>query len=143
MNQDGPIGQGGTIRCDVSFGSKGDMAAPKSDFPSSLESGHRRTKSGDPIHPVPTSADPNAYPSGPIKLLLDVTIERVHHADPGEHRRAAALGNQQQRFHRRLPFGGVVFGLGELGDVGGGVTQGNERLALGQFGYSAVPRKPK
>jgi hypothetical protein len=43
------------------------------------------------------------------------------HAEPypGEHRRSAALSDQQKRFHRGLPFFGIVFGLGELGDVDG------------------------
>jgi hypothetical protein len=30
----------------------------------------------------------------------------------------------QQRFHRGLPFVGIVFGLGQFGDVRGGVTEG-------------------
>jgi hypothetical protein len=55
--------------------------------------------------------------SGRIKHPLDVTIKRPHHAYPGEHRWAAALGNEQKRFHRGLPFLGIVFGLGELRDV--------------------------
>jgi hypothetical protein len=64
------------------------------------------------IDPAPASAAPNAFPSGPAELPFDVTIQRPHDADPGEHRRAAALGNQQQRFHRGLPFFGIVFGPG-------------------------------
>jgi hypothetical protein len=47
-----------------------------------------------------------------VKLPFDVTIERPHHAYPGEHRRAAALSNQQKRFHRGLSFCGIVFVLG-------------------------------
>jgi hypothetical protein len=66
----------------------------------------------------------------PVKLPFDVTIERSHHADPGEHRRATALGNQQKRLHRGLPFCGIVFGLGELGDVEGGVLQCDQLAAL-------------
>ena len=31
--------------------------------------------------------------------------------------------DQQQRFHRGLPFVGIVFGLGQFGDVRGGVTE--------------------
>jgi hypothetical protein len=38
-------------------------------------------------------------------------IKRAHHADPGEHRRAAEIGNEQDGFHRRLPFLGIVFRL--------------------------------
>jgi hypothetical protein len=44
---------------------------------------------------------------------------------------AAALSDQQKRFHRGLPFGGIVFRLGELSDVERGVAQGDELLALG------------
>ena len=71
--------------------------------------------------------------SGRIKLPLDVTIQRPHHAYPGKHHRATALGNQQKRFHRGLPFFGIVFGLGEFGDVGCGVAERDELLAFGQF----------
>ena len=56
-----------------------------------------------------------------VELPFDMTIEPSHHADPGEHRRAIALSDQQHRLHRDLPFCGVVFGLGELSDVEGGV----------------------
>jgi hypothetical protein len=68
-----------------------------------------------------------------VELSFDMTIERPHHAYPGKHRRSAALGNQQQRFHRGLPFRGIVFGLWQLGDVERGVAEGDERLAFGQF----------
>jgi hypothetical protein len=33
------------------------------------------------------------------------------------------LGNQQQCFHRGLPFFGVVFGLRQFGDVFSGVAK--------------------
>jgi hypothetical protein len=42
------------------------------------------------------------------------SVKRSHHAYPDEHRRPVALGNQQQRFHRGLPFFGIVFCLGQL-----------------------------
>jgi hypothetical protein len=45
------------------------------------------------------------------------------------------LGDQQQRLHRGLPFGGVVFGLGQFGDVLRGVAKCDELLALGQFDW--------
>jgi hypothetical protein len=32
--------------------------------------------------------------------------------------------DQQQRFHRGLPFVGIVFGLGQFGDVRGGRHRG-------------------
>jgi hypothetical protein len=38
-----------------------------------------------------------------------VPFGRPHHSDPSKHRRTVMLGNQQQRFHRGLPFFGVVF----------------------------------
>jgi hypothetical protein len=65
------------------------------------------------------------------ELPFDVTIERSHHPYPGEHRRSAALSDQQKRFHRGLPFFGIVFGLRELSDVERGVAEGGEFLALG------------
>jgi len=52
-----------------------------------------------------------------VELPFDATIQRPHNTYPGEHRRVAALGYQQQRFHRGLPFLGIMFGLGELRDV--------------------------
>ena len=57
-----------------------------------------------------------------VELPFDMTLERPHYAYPGEHRRAAALGNQQQRFHGCLPFPGIVFRLGKLHEVGCGVA---------------------
>lgn len=68
-----------------------------------------------------------------VEFPFDVTIERPHHADPGEHGRATAFSNQQKRLHGGLPFRGVVFVLGELGDVEGSVAEGDELLARGQF----------
>jgi len=41
-------------------------------------------------------------------------MERSHHADPGEHRRAVMFCNQQKRPHRGLLFFGIVFRLGEF-----------------------------
>jgi hypothetical protein len=40
-----------------------------------------------------------------------MSVKRSHHPDPGKHRWAAALGNQQQRLHRGLPLFGIVLGL--------------------------------
>ena len=53
---------------------------------------------------------------------LDVTVQRSHYAYAREHRRAVALGYQQQRLHNGQPFFGVVFGLRQLGDVEGGIA---------------------
>ena len=73
-----------------------------------------------------------------VELPLDMTVERPHHADPGEHRRATALSNQQERFQRGLPFGGIVFDLGELGDVEGDVAKRVKLLAIEEL---LVPRQ--
>jgi hypothetical protein len=53
----------------------------------------------------------------PSSIRFDVTVQCPHDTDPGEHRRAAKLGNKKQRLHRGLPFRGVVLGLGQLGGV--------------------------
>jgi hypothetical protein len=45
-----------------------------------------------------------------IENALDVTVQRFHDTDASEHRRAVVFGHQNQRFHRGLPFLGVVFG---------------------------------
>jgi hypothetical protein len=53
------------------------------------------------------------------------------------------LGNQQQCLHRGLPFFGVVFGLGQFGDVERGIAERDEFLALGQLDWiekSLIPR---
>jgi hypothetical protein len=49
-------------------------------------------------------------------------MERLHHADPGEHRRPVMFCDQQQRLHRGLPFGGVVFCLWQFSDVFRGIA---------------------
>lgn len=49
-------------------------------------------------------------------------MERSHHANRREHRRAAMFCNQQQRLDRGLPFFGIVFWLGQFGDVVRGVA---------------------
>ena len=43
-----------------------------------------------------------------IEHALDVTVQCPRHADAREHRITAALGDQQQRLHRRLPFFGIM-----------------------------------
>jgi hypothetical protein len=58
-----------------------------------------------------------------IEDALNVTVQRQHHAYAREHRRAAALGNQQQRLHRGQPFFSIVFGLRQFGDVERGVAE--------------------
>jgi hypothetical protein len=61
-----------------------------------------------------------------IECSFDVPVKRPHDANPGEHRWAAKFNDQEQRFHRGLPWRGVVFGLGQLGDVAPGVFEGEE-----------------
>lgn len=50
----------------------------------------------------------------------DVTVQRLHDRDPRQHLRPVALGDEQQRFHRDFPVGGVVLGFRQFGDVLGG-----------------------
>jgi hypothetical protein len=48
-----------------------------------------------------------------IELANVVPVQRPHDADPREHRRAAvAFGDEDQGFHRGLPFVGIVFCFG-------------------------------
>jgi hypothetical protein len=49
---------------------------------------------------------PGAFPSW-ISLRA-VPVQRLHHPDPRHHLRPVTFGNQQQRFHRDLPFGGEL-----------------------------------
>ena len=67
-----------------------------------------------------------------IEHALNVTIERPHHADARKHCWPAKLCDQDQGFHRGLPFRGRVFRLWQLGDVGAGVVQGDEPAAVRQ-----------
>jgi hypothetical protein len=56
------------------------------------------------------------FPVG-IELPNVVTIQRPHDSDPGEHRRTAKFCDQEQRFHRGLPWRCVVFRLRQLGNA--------------------------
>jgi hypothetical protein len=62
------------------------------------------------------------FPVG-IEHALDVTVQRLHHADARKHRITVVLGDQQQRLHCSLPFLGIVLSLRQLGDVVGGIAQ--------------------
>ena len=64
-----------------------------------------------------------------VERLLNVSVQRPHDADPREHRRAARRRDQDQRFHRRLPFGGLMLRLRQLCDEVAGIFQGNEMAA--------------
>ena len=48
---------------------------------------------------------------------------------------ARHVQHQQKRLHRGLPFFGIVFGLGELGDVERGVAQRDQLATAGQFDW--------
>jgi hypothetical protein len=47
----------------------------------------------------------------PCKRPFDVPVQCPEHADASEHGRAAKGGYQDQGFHYRLPFGGLVVGF--------------------------------
>ena len=70
--------------------------------------------------------------AGRIEHPPDVAIECPHHADARHHRRAVLFSDQDQAFHRCLPFRRFVFCLWQLGDVGPGVLQGDEPVAVRQ-----------
>jgi hypothetical protein len=56
---------------------------------------------------------------------------------------AAKIGNQEQRFHGRLPFGGIVLGLGKRGDVSGRIAQRSQRAAVRQDDWIIERRGPR
>jgi hypothetical protein len=66
-----------------------------------------------------------------IELANVVTVERLHHADPREHRRPAFRRDQDQRLHRRLPLRRLVLGLPQLRDVRPGILERDDRAAVG------------
>ena len=55
--------------------------------------------------------------------------KRRDDTDAGEHRRPAIFRDQQQHLRRHLPFGGVVFCLGQFGDVFCSVAERDQRLS--------------
>jgi hypothetical protein len=76
------------------------------------------------------------------KNPLNMPVQHSHYANPREHRWPVLLSDQEQRLHRSLPFIGLVFCLGQLGDVVCGVAQGHQRLALGQRNGCVELRSP-
>jgi hypothetical protein len=62
-----------------------------------------------PCQPLPSPM--GVFPRR-IEHALNVTVQRSHDTDPREHRWSALFRDQQQRFHRGLPFVGIVFRLG-------------------------------
>ena len=65
-----------------------------------------------------------------IKDPFDVTVKSPHDADPGQHRGAAGLRNEDQRLHGRLPFGRGCSAFGSLHDAAGLILQGEEQAAI-------------
>jgi hypothetical protein len=61
-----------------------------------------------------------------------VPVQRSHDADAREHRWAAMLCHQDQGFDRGLPLWELLFGLGKLLDIFGGVLKGDELAAARQ-----------
>jgi hypothetical protein len=61
-----------------------------------------------------------------IEDPLDVAVQRRHDADPGQHCRPAARGDEHQGFHRRLPLRRGVLGFRKFGNVVAGVLEGHE-----------------
>jgi hypothetical protein len=70
-----------------------------------------------------------------INHPLEVTVQGSHDAYPRQHRRAAALGDQQQRLRRGLPFRRFVLGLRKLRDVVAGFLERDERAPAGQWDW--------
>jgi transposase len=75
------------------------------------------------------------------KLIADKFEANLHHPDSRQHRRAAFRRDQDQRFHRGLPFRGIVLGFGQLRDVVTGVLK-RDQLASG-IGSSKACFQPR
>src|SRR3984893_5679277 len=67
-----------------------------------------------------------------IELLNVTAVQGQHDADPREYGRASVRGDQDEGFHRRLPFRGLVLSLRELRDVGPGIPQRDQLAAARQ-----------
>jgi hypothetical protein len=63
-----------------------------------------------------------------VEHALDVAIQSPHYADAREQRWPVKFRDQQQRFHRGLPFVGIVFRFRQFSDVLGGIAQRAQRL---------------
>jgi hypothetical protein len=66
-----------------------------------------------------------------IKDPFDVTVQRPHDADPGQHRWPAVFGYEDQRLHGGLPFRRGVLGFRQLRGVVSGIPQGEKPTPLG------------
>jgi hypothetical protein len=81
------------------------------------------------------SIDLGALPARCLCRLRPMPVQRSHHADPGEHRWPVMFCNQQQRLHRSLPFFGVVFCIGQFGDVERCVAERGEPFPARQYDW--------
>ena len=68
-----------------------------------------------------------------IEHAFNVAIQRFHHVYPGEHRWSVMFSNQHERLHRGLPFIGIVFFLGQLHDLLGGIAERDQRFPARQL----------
>src|SRR6266404_1051528 len=87
----------------------------------------------------PRSSIARQLPAPPARVFargvehpFAVTVHSPHDADPSKHRWTALLCHEDQAFHCCLPFWGRMIGLRELGDVGPGILQRDERATAGQ-----------
>jgi hypothetical protein len=79
-----------------------------------------------------------------VELANGVAVQGLHHADARHHGRAAvAFGDQDQDFNGSLPFLDLLFGLGELLDISGGILESDKLATAGQrdwiFEMPALP----
>jgi hypothetical protein len=71
------------------------------------------------------------FPRG-IKLPLDVSVQCSQQANTRHHGRAVEFDDQEQGFYRGLPLLEMLFCLGKLLDIVGGVLEGDELATAGQ-----------
>jgi hypothetical protein len=66
---------------------------------------------------------PQCGSSRPVEYALDVPVKRSHNGNPRKHRWPVLFSHQEQRLPRGLPFRRLLFGFGQLGDLGPGVFE--------------------
>jgi hypothetical protein len=74
---------------------------------------------------------------------FDASVQRPDHANSRKHCWPVMFGNQYQRFHRGLPFVGVVLCLPQLGDVQRRIAQGESagRSRAPSFSVKILPAR--
>ena len=72
-------------------------------------------------------------PTSPMRMLsrcsehpLDIPIESPQHTDARMHQKSAIFCGHDQRLDRGLPRLKILFGLGKLHDVVGGIAQSHQ-----------------